>query len=211
MQIIIKNQNFTLHHFGAIYWEAKKVLLISDVHFGKVTHFRKHGMAIPNNVIVENFKKLNNLIAFFNPEKIIFLGDLFHSTINIEWELFANWTQEIKQKIVLVEGNHDIIAKNKYSELNIEVFTELVIDNFYLTHHPSEKDTLFNFCGHIHPSVTLSGIGKQYLKMPCFFRKPNQLILPAFGEFTGNFSLVPNKEDKVYAITKDEVIEIALA
>ena len=211
MQITIKNQNFTLHHFGAIYWEAKKVLLISDVHFGKVTHFRKHGLAIPNEAILENFNKLDDLLALFNPQKIIFLGDLFHSTINIEWELFANWTQEIKQEIILVEGNHDIIAKNKYSELNIEVLTELVIDDFYLTHHPCEKATLFNFCGHIHPSVKLSGIGKQYLKIPCFFRKPNQLILPAFGEFTGNFSLVPKKEDKVYAITKDEVVEIALA
>ncbi len=210
MQISIRNQNFTLHHFGAIYWKEKKIVLISDVHFGKITHFRKHGVAIPNEPILENFKKLNDLIVFFNLEKIIFLGDLFHSTINNEWQLFSDWTQQIKQKIILVEGNHDIIATAKYDKLGIEVFNELQIDDFNLTHHPSEKPNLFNFCGHIHPSVKLKGIGKQYLKIPCFFRKPNQLILPAFGEFTGTYVISPSKEDKVYAITKNEVIEIAL-
>ncbi len=38
MIIKIHNQSFTLHHFGVIFWEEKKILLISDVHFGKVAH-----------------------------------------------------------------------------------------------------------------------------------------------------------------------------
>jgi len=46
------------------------------------------------------------------------------------------------------------------------------------------------------------------LNLPCFFRKPNQLIFPAFGEFTGNFYLAPDENDKVYALAKGEVIEI---
>ena len=83
MTIKINNQTFTLHQFGAIFWEEKNTLLISDVHLGKVAHFRKHGMAIPNNAIFENFTRLNIILDFFKPKTIIFLGDLFHSKINI--------------------------------------------------------------------------------------------------------------------------------
>lgn len=210
MTIKIQNQNFTLHHSGVIFWEDKNLLLISDVHLGKVAHFRKHGMAIPNEAIFENFSRLNTVIDLFKPETIIFLGDLFHSKINMEWELFSNWTQTIAQKIILVEGNHDIIAKHKYADLNIRVVDELVIEDFILTHHPLENQTLFNFCGHIHPGIKLKGKGKQFLNLSCFFQKPNQLILPVFGEFTGNFYLVPTENDLVYAIAKNEIIRVTI-
>jgi uncharacterized protein len=208
MNIKIKNQNFILHQLGVVFWENKNILLISDVHFGKVAHFRKHGMAIPNNAIHENFRRLNLVLDIFKPETIIFLGDLFHSIINIEWELFANWTNKISQDIILIEGNHDIIDKPNYENLNIKVYPELIIDEFLLTHHPIENNIFFNFCGHIHPGIRLKGLGKQYLNLSCFFQKPNQMILPAFGEFTGNFYLIPTENDLVYGITKEEVFLI---
>ena len=126
MTIKINNQNFLLHQFGTIFWEEKNILLISDVHLGKVAHFRKHGMAIPNDAIFENFTRLNVVVDFFKPETIIFLGDLFHSKMNKEWELFAKWTKEISREIILVEGNHDIIAKYNYEDLNIKIYSELI-------------------------------------------------------------------------------------
>ena len=62
MTIKIQNHTFILHHFGAIFWQDKSILLVSDVHFGKVSHFRKHGIAIPVKTISENFNRLNILI-----------------------------------------------------------------------------------------------------------------------------------------------------
>lgn len=208
MKIKINNFTFVLHQYGAVFWEEKNALLISDVHLGKVAHFRKHGMAIPNNAIFENFSRLNVVVHFFKPEKIIFLGDLFHSKINKEWELFQNWSKEIEQEIILIEGNHDIIAKHNYEDLGITIYSELVIDTFLLTHHPTEKEGFFNFCGHIHPGIKLKGKGRQFLNLSCFFRKPNQMILPAFGEFTGNFYLIPTQNDMVYGISSEGVFEI---
>ena len=210
MKINIKSQNFTLHPSGCLFWDERKILLISDVHIGKVAHFRKHGMAIPNRAVFENFEKLTAVLELFNPEVIIFLGDLFHSKINNEWNLFENWVKPISPKIILVEGNHDIIARQNYIDLNIELFSELVIDDFLFTHYPTEKEGLFNFCGHIHPGIKLKGVGKQYLSLACFFKKPLQIILPAFGEFTGNYYLKPTENDMVYAITKDEVFEVLI-
>lgn len=210
MRIEINNQNFTLHHSGAVFWEEKKILLISDVHLGKVAHFRKHGIGIPKDTILENFVRLNMVLQLFDVGKIIFLGDLFHSKINKEWDLFAAWIKNQSQKIILVEGNHDILDRKHYQNLEIEIFNELIIDDFLLTHHPTEKEQFFNFCGHIHPGIKLRGFGKQFLGLSCFFRKPNQMIFPAFGVFTGNVYLIPNERDKVYAITKEEVIAVTI-
>ena len=209
LTIEIQQQRFLLHASGAIFWKDKNMLLISDVHLGKVAHFRKHGIAIPNETIIENFIRLTKVVNFFKPQSIVFLGDLFHSKINKEWDLFSRWTQSISAKIFLIEGNHDIVAKYKYTDLQIEIFKEWVVDGFLLTHYPEERQGLYNFCGHIHPGIKLKGIGKQSLKLPCFFQSEKQLILPAFGEFTGNFYLTPRENDNVYAITKDEVILVS--
>ncbi|MFC0779687.1 ligase-associated DNA damage response endonuclease PdeM [Flavobacterium sp. HJSW_4] len=208
MKIQIQNENFILHSSGAIFWESKKIIIISDVHLGKVTHFRKHGIAIPQDAVSENFRKITDVLEYFEPEKIIFLGDLFHSTKNSEWDLFEQWISNHNQETYLVAGNHDIIDQKHYFEIGILVVDVLQIDHFFFTHHPTEKDNLFNFSGHIHPGIILRGLGMQSLKLRCFFHKPNQMILPAFGEFTGKFILKPEEDHLVYAIAGEEVILI---
>ncbi len=207
--IQIQDQIFILHPCGGVFWKEKHILLISDVHLGKVAHFRKHGVAIPNEAIFANFKRLTDIVKFFNPEQIIFLGDLFHSKINNEWDLFADWVHSVAKEIVLVEGNHDIVDRKNYADLKIKCYPALQIDDFLLTHHPQESPGFFNFCGHIHPGIKLKDVGRQALQLSCFFQKPTQMTLPAFGEFTGNCYLKPTEDDKVYVITKDDVILIS--
>lgn len=204
----IKDQAFIFHPSGCLYWTERKMLLIADVHLGKVTHFRKAGFAVPPESISKNFQQMDEVVAFFKPETVCFLGDLFHSDINNEWGLFEKWAKETPAEIILIAGNHDIISPKKYFEIGMKAYSELIAGDFLLTHHPSEREGLFNFSGHIHPAVRLHGIGRQWLTLPCFFHKPNQMILPAFGEFTGNYVLVPTENDCVYAITKEEVIVV---
>ncbi|KRD63576.1 metallophosphoesterase [Flavobacterium sp. Root935] len=209
MKIKINNETFILHCNGAVFWEEKNTIIISDVHLGKVTHFRKHGIAIPQNAISENFRKITEVLDYFNPDKIIFLGDLFHSTKNAEWDLFENWVLDNNHETYLITGNHDIIDETHYRKIGVIVVEMLEIDHFFFTHHPTEKENSFNFSGHIHPGILLRGLGLQSLRLPCFFHKPNQMILPAFGEFTGKYFLKPNVEDIVYAIAGNEVIQIS--
>ncbi|WP_159799861.1 ligase-associated DNA damage response endonuclease PdeM [Flavobacterium sp. MK4S-17] len=208
LQFTINHNNFILHCSGAMYWEEKQMLLISDVHLGKISHFRKYGSALPGNAVYRNFEKLTAVINYFNPDRICFLGDLFHSTLNNEWELFKDWVQLVPQQIILVAGNHDIISPHHYEELGIKVCKEWAVDGFYISHHPERQEGLFTLCGHIHPAVLLQGMGRQFLKLPCFFQSPGQLILPAFGEFTGTFIMEPTEKDNIYAITKEDVIKV---
>lgn len=206
--IYIQDQKFQLHPLGGLFWKEKSLLLISDVHLGKVNHFRKFGAAVPRKAIHKNFVLLDQIVSDFQPFQICFLGDLFHSSLNKEWELFENWVGKTPAEIILVSGNHDIIAPEKYRQLNVEIFPELIIDNFLLTHHPEEREGLFTFCGHIHPAVKLHGFGRQKLKLPCFFKSKNQMILPAFGEFTGTYTMNPSRQDEVYAIVEDAVVKV---
>ncbi|GAA3739185.1 ligase-associated DNA damage response endonuclease PdeM [Flavobacterium ginsengisoli] len=208
MKIQIQNETFILHPSGAVFWESKKIIIISDVHLGKVTHFRKHGIAIPQNAISENFRKITAVLDYFLPEKIIFLGDLFHSVKNAEWNLFEEWLSIHDQETYLITGNHDIIDEIHYKKIGVIVTELLELNHFFFTHHPTEKENLFNFSGHIHPGIVLRGLGLQTLKLRCFFCKPNQMILPAFGEFTGKYFLKPNSEDTVYAIAGNDVVQI---
>jgi len=206
--IQIHNQSFVLHPSGSLFWEEKSVLMISDVHLGKVSHFRKYGAAVPQKAIQANFELMDEVVELFDPNNIYFLGDLFHSHINSEWNLFEEWTSKSTSKIILINGNHDIIPPLKYEALGIIIQDELVEKDFLLTHHPAERENYFNFCGHIHPAVKIRGSGKQSLRLPCFFKSPNQMILPAFGEFTGSFTLKPNKKDQVFAIAEGMIIKI---
>ena len=110
--------------------------------------------------------------------------------------------------LILVAGNHDIISEQKYEDLGVTIVSEWALDGFLLTHHPQEREGHFVISGHIHPAILLEGRGRQFLKLPCFFRTPQQLILPAFGEFTGTYVMEPTKEDVAYVITKEDVVEI---
>ncbi len=194
---------------GVSYWEEQKMLLVADVHLGKISHFRKNGSAVPQQAIQANFERLTAAIKRFKPKKVVFLGDLFHSSFNSEWYVFENWVKKQQISMTLIAGNHDIISPIQYSSLDIELVEELIINKFLLTHHPEKRTGFFTICGHIHPGYRLEGFGKQVLKLKCFFRSENQLILPAFGEFTGCFLMTPSPKDQIYVCASEEVIKVA--
>ncbi len=204
--IIILDNHFTLHPGGAVFWHEQNMLLIADVHLGKVTHFRKYGAAVPAQASLSNLEKLKKVVTEFQPETVCFLGDLFHSKLNSEWDIFAAWVAASSCKVVLITGNHDILPQYLFEDLGIAIFTTRELQGFLLTHHPQEERVLFNFCGHVHPGIKMQGAGRQQVKLACFYKSNNQMILPAFGAFTGKFLLKPTEKDEIYAIVEHEVI-----
>jgi len=208
--INIHKQTFTLHPSGVMYWHETQMLLIADVHLGKVTHFRKHGSAVPISAMHDNYVQLDQVLSCFKPRVLCFLGDLFHSYINSEWDLFSKWKKTVSAKIVLIAGNHDVISPIKYEKINIDVTDQWQIGSILLTHIPETQDHVFNIAGHIHPGVRLKGLGKQSISVPCFFKTIDQMILPAFGVFTGKHILTPDEHCQVFVITEEEVIPMSM-
>src|SRR3954467_10564330 len=113
------NQNLLLLPQKAIYWHQENALIAADVHLGKVGHFRKAGIAVPRDMEQDDLAVLSDLIYEHRPEKILFLGDLFHSDMNADWEWLRLWRQQFpKMHIILIKGNHDIIDERHYKQLN---------------------------------------------------------------------------------------------
>ncbi len=208
----ILGETFQLHPFRAMYWPREKTLIISDLHLGKVTHFRKEGIPVPGAVSNHNWDRLLSLLFDFQPEKVIFLGDLFHSNLNAEWADFCQITKIFAGvRFELVPGNHDILRTKHYIEARLHVHEpELFIQPFIFSHHPlvAVQNGWYNLAGHIHPSVRLWGNGRQRLRLPCFYFAKNQGILPAFGAFTGTAEVQPKNGDRVFVIAENQVLAL---
>lgn len=205
---ITKNdQVLHLHPSGAVYWQQRDVLMLSDVHLGKSAHFRKFGMAVPSQADDLEFDKLLALIQQTQPDQLWILGDLFHSELNGEWHFFEQWVQSVDIPITLVIGNHDVISSTRYEQLGVRITDQIITSGLQFTHEPKDGNIdVFNIAGHIHPAVKVQGVGRQRLKLPCFYCTENQLILPAFGTFTGNYAIKPRKSDQVFALADGEII-----
>jgi uncharacterized protein len=208
------DNNFILHANRFIYWEQEQTLILSDTHFGKITHFRKAGIGLPQNVMKEDMQRLFDGIQFYKPTQVIIVGDLFHSVANNEHEIFMRWRKDVAHvKFILVRGNHDIVKPAWYEQAEIQVVPSILkIKNFVfvhqLEHYENTDAEEFLFCGHVHPAVSVKGLGKQSLRFPCFYFTPKHAILPAFGKFTGTYSIEPKKQDKTFAIVNNSIIKV---
>jgi len=206
----INGNSFILHPLKAAYWVNQEALLIADLHFGKVTHFRKSGIAVPGEKAMEDAVKLDRLMEEFKPGKVYFLGDLFHSDYNKEIKILESFIdRHTGVGFTLITGNHDLPGFLRGIETRVEIMEEATIGEFSLQHKPSEPgNSKYQICGHLHPAVKLRGPSKQYLKLPCFYVTNIMMVLPSFGSFTGSKVIRPKKGDRVFVVTGEEVIGV---
>lgn len=207
-ELSIYEEKLVIDSSKVLFWPKKSMLLISDLHLGKVAHFRKHGLPVPAKAGQQNFVKLEELIKKYMPRRVVFLGDLFHSDLNSEWLMFKAFIKDFKAiRFELVIGNHDIFEEKHYQGMTIHN-PYLEEPPFLFSHHPLDDlpEEWYNICGHIHPAIRLKGKGRQGLQMPCFYFGKQQAILPAFGAFTGTAKIYPVKGDLVWGIMKEELL-----
>ncbi|MFL5741023.1 MAG: ligase-associated DNA damage response endonuclease PdeM [Flavisolibacter sp.] len=207
----IHGQKLWLSAQRCIFWEDEKALVISDLHFGKTGHFRKSGIPVPQNIYKEDLQRLISLLHYFKPEQLIVVGDFFHSHANAELDWFKKWRQDFSfLKILLVKGNHDILKDSWYRETEIEVIEkELVLNSFLFTHEKCEVHPgLYSFCGHVHPGISIHGLGRQSLRFPCFYFEEDHCILPAFSRFTGMALVEPGQGGEAFAIVEDQLLKV---
>jgi uncharacterized protein len=211
MDIEILDERIELFPQKALFWKNQNILLLADLHLGKINHFRKSGIAVPQKANDHNIETLMELISLTKPHRIILLGDLFHSHYNPEWEVFGELVKHFSHiSFELVLGNHDIMSERQYERKGIRVYDELVIGPFLLTHHPMDEipEHVYNISGHIHPGVNLRGKGRQSVTLPCFYFGDRQAYLPAFGSFTGLARIAPKKQDKVFVVADNKVLSV---
>jgi len=210
-EVKILDETLELLPQKAIYWRKKNILFLADLHLGKVNHFRKSGIPVPSKANDQNIELLIDLLRLTKPERVICLGDLFHSHYNPEWEVFGEVVKHFRNiSFELVLGNHDIMSDIQYSRKGIMLHDTLSLDPFVFTHHPMSEieKQCYNIAGHIHPGVILRGKGKQSVTLPCFYFGECSGLLPAFGMFTGLAKILPKKQDKVFVIVDGKIVDV---
>ena len=95
----------------ALFLPQTKELLICDVHLGKAEYFQQNGIPLTNNSDENNFTRIESIVRKYSPEKLIILGDLFHSKYSISKTLqkrVEDLPEQLKTNVELVLGNHDV-------------------------------------------------------------------------------------------------------
>jgi DNA ligase-associated metallophosphoesterase len=208
------NENFILHPSRCIYWEQEQALILSDLHLGKTGHFRKEGIAVPQQVYEQDLQRLFEMILFFKPKEVLMVGDLFHSKANKEWEWFAKWRHEFASTLfTLILGNHDKLPAGVAEQMEMNVFNNLTKNNILLVHNaedttPALSDVKGMICGHIHPAIQVPTGLRQSARLPCFHFSETTCTLPAFSLFTGNHVIRPRAKDHVFVIAEGKIIRI---
>lgn len=195
----------------AAYLPESSSLLVSDLHWGKSETFRKHGIPIPDALLLSDLARLTALIDAYQPRRLLVLGDLIHGGLGLTEALnrkILDWRSENGIPMTLIAGNHDRKVDTVAERWGIEVIREVLREPpFLFSHHPEVKTDYFNWCGHIHPTVKISGFSDS-LRLPCFHLTEFGATLPAFSEFTGGFNIKPSPRDRVFALSDDLVIPL---
>lgn len=211
-QVRVGNDELVLYPEKVAFIPRGRVLLISDMHLGKVNHFRRSGIPVPRKANDGNMDRLIRVLQDLKPVRVLFMGDLFHSHYNPEWEVFGQVLRYFPTiSFELIVGNHDIMSDYQYLKHQLLMHGEpLSLGRFLISHEPMEEIPAgsYNIAGHIHPGVKLRGGGRQALRLPCFSFGRQQALMPAFGEFTGLYMIRPQPEDQIFVIADGRVIRV---
>jgi uncharacterized protein len=213
MIIKIVNESLTLLPQKALYWPREKTLFIADAHFGKAASFRAAGIPMPHGTTTNTLAKIDDCLRATQAGRIVFLGDFLHnrdSRAKETFDKFAKWRDANAQlKLQLVRGNHDAKAGDPPSDWNIDCVDEgETLGPFCLAHHPEPDLRGYVLAGHIHPAVRLQGRANDSMRLPCFWFGTYVAVLPAFGSFTGTYTVMPKQGDRVFVVADTAVIEV---
>ncbi len=172
---------------GALFWPAQSMLAVSDLHLEKGSSYAARGSFLPPYDTAETLKRLERLCAAYAPQKLLFLGDVFHDR-----DSCARLSSENREAIsrlrreyetLWIEGNHDPDTAPEgvttHKEIRIGAIT---------FRHMAFENSAPEISGHYHPCVNLRHKG-QTIRRPCFVVTGSKIILPAFGAYTGGMDI----------------------
>lgn len=198
----------------ALLWPAAGTLIVADVHLGKGAAFRRAGVPVPSGATAADLARLDALIAAHRPERLLVLGDLFHTRLSQDEPAMAAIdafrARHGGLQISAVRGNHDRQVERLPAAWQIEwIAGRRHQPPFVFAHEPEPDPRGLVLAGHLHPVLLLKS-RRDAARLPVFwFRHAQRIgVLPSFGSFTGGYPVQPEAADAVIAVTPDGLVPI---
>lgn len=211
----VRGETLLLHPGRAVSWPARSMLVVADTHFGKSDVFARHGIAVPAGTDAVDRSRIDALLQSTGSERLVVLGDFLHGEVAPDSVIAAQMQQWISAlhpvELLLVTGNHDRTAARGWradATWEGEMFDE---GPFCFTHdaekHRPESE-VYRIAGHIHPVVSIGAQRKRRARLPVFWERPDALILPSFGLFTGGYRISVADGGRVFAADAEHVVQV---
>jgi uncharacterized protein len=177
----------TLHALpqGALFWPARRALIVADLHFEKASWFAKFGQMLPPYDSIATLADLTALVAATAPRELWCLGDSFHDSAGAARlpDQAQVMLRDLTAKLdwIWVTGNHDHALDDAFGGRIVE---EAEVDDLVLRHEADPADPRPELSGHFHPKLRVAVRGRNVARR-CFVASATKLILPAFGALTG--------------------------
>ena len=170
---------------GALFWPARRALLLADLHLEKASWFAKGGQMLPPYDSLATLSDVSALAAAFAIEEIWCLGDSFHDRHGCdrlpERARFMLLALTATTRWTWIVGNHD---PGFADPCGGEIVDEAEVDGLVLRHEAEPGETRPELSGHFHPKLRIHHRGR-LVSRRCFVATTSKLILPAFGSLTG--------------------------
>ena len=206
----LHRHGLTLLPERAVWQQQTRTLWIADLHLGKAASFRALGQPAPPGTTQENLRRLGALIETHAARRLVVLGDFLHARAGRTPALFgqlADWrAAQGELECLVVRGNHDTHAGDAPEDCRFhavdEPFTLAGVEGWHDAgrYVPAPADPMV-LSGHLHPVARLTGRGRDRLRLPCFCLRRREVVLPAFGEFTGGHPVDPQEWGEVIVTT----------
>ncbi len=170
---------------GALYWPARRALLVADLHFEKASWFAVRGQMLPPYDSIATLSGVTALVERTQARELWCLGDSFHDSAGCERlpeaarAMLTGLTARLDWR--WITGNHDSLMVDHCGG---RIEEEALVEGLVLRHEADPRDSRPELSGHFHPKLRMRLRGRQVARR-CFVATGTKLILPAFGSLTG--------------------------
>ncbi|RMF37783.1 MAG: ligase-associated DNA damage response endonuclease PdeM [Alphaproteobacteria bacterium] len=172
---------------GALWWAARRLLCVADLHLGKSERFaRRNGCLLPPYETRETLDRLAAEIDRLDPAAVVCLGDSFDDDAAAEGlsgdDLARLLGLIAGRRWIWVSGNHDPAPLTRAGEIAGDF-----VAGGITFRHEARQGASAEVSGHWHPKIGVTLRGRRVTR-PCFLVDEDRAILPAFGAYTGGLS-----------------------
>src|SRR3954470_19663924 len=189
----------------ALFHQTERWLAVADLHFGYELSQRAAGALVPLWGMATIADRLTELVAEYEPRRLIVLGDLVHDkTAAREAAQLLRGIAE-RCEVIVVAGNHDRQLRGQ-----VEMQDALETDAFYFHHGhcAAESGSRIQIIGHHHPAAVITDGAGLRLKCPAFVQQSTCWIMPAFSPWAGGTRRQGDESERVWLCTAGRVFAL---